>query len=127
MNELVMIDSSCWIEYLRNSDQKIADTVVDLIQNHQACICGIIEMEIVQGIRNKKQAELVSNLFDILKYYTIVREDFINAGKRIIEMKKKGIIVATSDCLIAEICIKNNLKLYTKDKDFNYFQKLKLY
>jgi predicted nucleic acid-binding protein len=127
MSNLVIIDSSCWIKYFRNNDQVVAKNVENLIQEARACLCGIIEMEIIQGIKSKQQNLSIKYVFTALPYFEFQRIDFINSGNTIRELRLNGITVAPSDALIAELCIRNNLSLYTKDNDFNNFPKLKRY
>jgi predicted nucleic acid-binding protein len=124
MAHLIMIDSSCWIKFFRNSDKDVADKVQFLIENDSACICGIIELEIMQGIKSKRQQEEVKQLFSILKYIEFKRRDFINAGSRIRDLRKEGITLAPSDVLIAEVCIRNSITLYSLDKDFDCIKEL---
>ncbi|MCX7735778.1 MAG: PIN domain-containing protein [Candidatus Kapabacteria bacterium] len=127
MNEIVMIDSSCWIKFLRNSDENIADLVQSLIQKDLAAICGITELEVIQGVKSYKQAEMIKDLFSSLIYYEFSREDFINAGNRIRKLRENGITLAISDVLIAELTIRNNLKLLTTDNDFRFIEELVFY
>jgi predicted nucleic acid-binding protein len=118
MNDYVMIDSSCWVEFLRGGNKDIADKVEGLIESDRAAICGIVELEIIQGIRNKNQSVLIRNLFGIIKYYDFERKDFINSGDSIKKLRSEGITIAPSHALIAELCIRNKLSLMTLDKDF---------
>jgi predicted nucleic acid-binding protein len=127
MANLTMIDSSCWIKFFRNSDKDIADKVQLLIENDSACICGIIELEILQGIKSAKQRSQVEESFYYIKYFDFQRRDFINAGNRIRNLRKDGITIAPSDVLIAEICIRNSFNLFTLDNDFQYTVELKKY
>ena len=127
MSDLVMIDTSCWVEFFRNNDNNIADNVQNLIQTDRACLCGIIELEIIQGIRNTQQSSLIKDLFTILPYFDFQRSDFINSGITIRELRATGITVAISDTLIAELCIRNSLFIYSTDKDFNYFPNIQKY
>ena len=124
MANLIMIDSSCWIKFFRNSDKNVADKVQYLIENDNACICGIIELELVQGIKSEKQKRQVEELFSYIKYSDLQRRDFINAGSRIRDLRKKGITLAPSDVLIAELCIRNSITLYSLDKDFDIINEL---
>ncbi len=124
MANLIMIDSSCWIKFFRNSDKDVADKVQLLIENDSACICGIIELEIIQGIKSKRQKEEVEQLFSILKYFDFERRDFINAGSRIRDLRKEGITLTPSDVLIAELCIRNSITFYSLDKEFDCINEL---
>lgn len=127
MNDLVMIDSSCWIKYFRNNDIIVAESVEFLIKSERACICGMIELEIIQGIRNSGQELMISKLFSILPYYEFTRNDFINSGNTIKILRLSGITLAPSDTLIASLCLRNDIMIYSKDSDFNYFPDLKRY
>ena len=127
MNEFVLIDSSCWIKFFRNSDKIIADTVTHLIKSDQACLCGIIELELFQGIKSVQQLKNIQDVFSILTYYHFQREDYIKAGNTIRNLRLNGISVSLSDSLIAELCQRNNLRIFTTDTDFKYFNDLKIY
>ncbi|MBM2815069.1 MAG: hypothetical protein HW421_1831 [Ignavibacteria bacterium] len=126
MSELIMIDSSCWIKYFRNSDIEIADKVESFIKSDRACICGIIELEIVQGIRSIQQSSIIQDVFSVLTYFDFQRPDFIKAGNTISDLRQNGISVALSDSLIAELCKRIELKIFTTDNDFSYFQGLEI-
>jgi len=126
MAKFIMIDSSCWIKFFRNSNIEVADKVQYYIEKDSACICGIVELEIMQGIRSNRQLNLVKDLFSIIKYYDIQRSDFINSGNRIRNLRQEGITLAPSDVIIAEICIRNSLDLFTLDQDFSFIEELSL-
>ncbi len=127
MSELVMIDTSCWIPYFRGTDKKIEDEIVFLLSSDKAAICGIVELEVVQGIKNKKHEYQVRELVSYIKYLPFEREDFVNAGKRMNRLRKKGITLAVSDSLIAEICIRNHIKLLTNDADFKQINEIEFW
>ena len=124
MNDLVMIDTSAWIKYFRNSDSKIADIVQNLIETNKAAICGIIEMEIFNGIKSKSKLNDYKDLFSEIEYFEMAREDFRNAGMRMSRLRENGITVSPTDTIIAELCIRNKLNLLTTDADFNHFKEL---
>lgn len=126
MNNNVLIDSSCWIKFIRNNPVEVADRVEELIENNSASICGIIELEVLSGAHNSKQRDLIVRNFSILNYYNIEREDYISAAKLISDNRKIGTSFSQNDALIAQICIKHNLKLYTLDKDFSRIHGLDL-
>ena len=126
MDSFVMIDSSCWIKFFRNSDKQISDLVQELIESDHAAISGMIELELFQGIKSEKQSFEIKELFSVLKYFDSNREVYINAGIKIREFRKKGISIAPSDAIIAEICLSNNIRLLTTDSDFENFKGLQI-
>lgn len=119
-----LIDSCVWIEYFRSGKGKVFDYIDLLIDKDTIALCGIVEMEIYQGLRKKEKKE-ISNLFSLIPYVDIERKDYIQAGVRMAELRKKGITIPSTDSIIATICERRNLSLLTMDKHFDHFENLK--
>ncbi len=122
----VMIDSSVWIEYFRSGVGKISDNVDYLIDQDRVALCGIVELEIIQGMRQKERARILS-LFDALHYVDAIRTDYKNAGEYIGLLRLKGITVPSTDSIIAALCIRKKLQLFSIDRHFNAFNGLNRY
>lgn len=120
----VLIDSSVWINYFKPGKSIVAETVNTLLDEDRAVLCGMVELEILQGLRNKEH-NLVKDLFSALHYIETTREDFINAGTTLNHLRQKGITIPSSDCLIAAQCIRLHYSLYTLDNDFKHIPSLK--
>ena len=119
----VLVDTSVWVDFFRNSEGVAGDLVDELIAEDRILLCGIVEMEIFQGIR-EKELSYVQSLFEPIRYVETTRDDFICAGKRWDGLRKKGVTIPPTDSLIAEICIRRNLPLLSLDVHFDYFQEL---
>jgi len=122
----VMIDSSVWIEYFRHGEGSISDNVDSLIDQDRVVICGIVEMEIIQGMKPKERTRIIS-LFDALHYVDASRNDYKLAGELLGKLRTKGITIPSTDSLIATISIRNNLELFSTDKHFDVVDGLKKY
>jgi tRNA(fMet)-specific endonuclease VapC len=122
----VVIDSSVWMDYFRPGKNTSADQVNLLLDEGRATLCGMIELEILQGLREKEQT-MVQDLFRVLHFIDSRREDFIAAGLMLNQLRKKGITIPSSDCLIAAQCIREGLPLFTLDNDFKQIPALKKY
>ncbi len=124
----VLIDSSVWINYFRQNKNKstVSKDVNLLLDDDRVVLCGMVELEILQGLRGKEHA-LVRELFGALRFVDTQREDFVSAGLLLNQLRSKGITLPSSDCLIAAQCIRHNLSLYTLDQDFNQIHSLKRY
>jgi len=120
----VLIDTSVWIEYFRSGSGKIYDTVDILLDVDRVILCGIVEMEILQGLRPKERSTL-KELFSAIDYADIIREDYVNAGNILNLLRIKGITIPSSDAIIAALCIRVNCELLTLDKHFDYIEKIK--
>ncbi len=122
--DYVLIDSSVWIEYFRKGEGEIFNLVDRLLDSGQAVLCGIVEMEILAGIR-KNERTMIKDLFSALHYLEFSRKDFSVAGEKLNCLRNKGITVPSTDCLIAALAINRKIAVLTLDKHFNHFKELK--
>jgi hypothetical protein len=122
----ILIDSSVWIDYFRKKNSTVAPFVNLLLDQDRVALCGMVELEILQGLRGKEQ-RLVQDLFQELYFLEAQRDDFVSAGLLLNQLRSKGITIPSSDCLIAAQCIRHGFALYTLDHDFDYIQALKRY
>lgn len=120
----VMLDTTVWIQFLRkNGDQTVAEQVDGLLASDRAVLCGMVELEILQGTRPQERPRL-QELLRAISYAETQREDFIDAGERLGILRKRGITVPPSDGLIAAICIRHKMKLFSTDQHFDHFRDL---
>jgi predicted nucleic acid-binding protein len=120
----VLIDTSAWISALRGSDEEIKHTVDALLGTDQALFCGVVEMELLHGMRPRER-KLLLPLFEALRYVDIDREDWKAAGNMLASMRSRGTAVPASDALIACLCLRHGLELLTKDHHFEKIPGLK--
>ncbi|HHV82890.1 MAG TPA: PIN domain-containing protein [Tepidanaerobacter syntrophicus] len=114
----VLIDTSIWIEYFRGNAQ-IGEAVDLLIDAGSAYITGPIIAELIQGIKNKKQAEELLASLKALPYVDIRKSDWSDIGFFSLELRKKGIAIPFTDAVITCMAIKNHLCIYSLDKHFD--------
>ena len=124
MKDRVLVDTSAWIAYFRQGEGKLCDSIDILLDNNLVVICGIIEMELLQGVRDKER-KLIKDLFSALPYVALQRDDFIRSGERLNSLRIKGITIPSTDALIGILCIRYNLSLLTLDKHFDFLTDIK--
>jgi predicted nucleic acid-binding protein len=132
MTNGTIIDSSVWIEYFNGVINQKTNAADELLFNNEVIILPIILQEILQGMTEV-------NIFDFVKDKLLSLEFLqFNSIKAAIDaaslyrfLRQKGITVRKpNDCLIALICIDNNIPLLENDKDFDNIAKhtsLKIY
>ncbi len=114
----VLIDTSIWIEYFRGNAQ-IGEAVDLLIDAGSAYTTGPIIAELIQGVKNKKQAEELLASLKALPYVDIRKSDWSDIGFFSLELRKKGIVIPFTNTVIACMAIKNHLCVYSLDKHFD--------
>jgi len=122
---VVVIDSCVWIEYFRSGKGKIFDVVDQLIDQNNVSSLGIIELELFQGAFVKER-KILSDLFKELHFLEMRRSDYIEAGKLLFDLRKKGITLPPSDGMIATVCIRSKSQLLTFDNHFKSIEELEL-
>ena len=127
-----IVDTSVWIGYFNAVIDERTNFAADFIENNELYILPVILQEVLQGIRDEKNFFTTKKAFlqhPFVSYNEI--EMAIEAASLFRFLKIKGITIRKpNDCLIAVICIKNNLSLLHNDKDFDNIAKhtsLKIY
>ncbi|HEX9592510.1 MAG TPA: PIN domain-containing protein [bacterium] len=118
MTAEVVVDSSVWIEYFRRGDGPVFDALDTLLDGRRAILCGVVELEIHQGLRTQERA-MVTDLFQALPYFETRRSDFIAAGELLGELRAQGVTIPSSDALVAAICLQRGVALLTLDRHFD--------
>lgn len=119
------MDTSVWVDFLRGEDSSQRRVLHRLIEDEaDISITEIIFTEILQGIKNDREFQAIK---DYLLEFPIYRpkgiETYLHAARIYRDCRKKGKTVRrTVDCIIAAICIENDLTLLHKDSDFDLIQ-----
>lgn len=123
MTNDVLVDTSVWIAYFRKGNSDAALLLDSLIATDQVLLCGVVEMELLRGVRPHEQTDLEQRL-EALRWVEIERQDWQHAGHLMNTLRQHGITVSATDALIASVCLKRNLPLLTLDRDFEAFKGL---
>lgn len=132
----LVVDSSIWIDFFNKRTSTKIEHLKDLLLrirwSSPVIILPVIMQEVLQGIEeNKDYITIEENLrgFDYLHYEPY--KFSIKAADLYRSLRQKGITIRKpNDCLIAAICIDNNIPLLHNDKDFDNIAKhtsLKIY
>ncbi|MEO5888869.1 MAG: PIN domain-containing protein [Ferruginibacter sp.] len=132
----VVVDSSVWIDFFN----KKASPQIEIIKNFiiaepvitSITLLPIVLQEVLQGIQSNKHYEVVKeNLQGFNQFIYDAYAFAINAADLFRYLQKKGITIRkANDCLIASVCIENELTLLHNDRDFDNIAKytsLKIY
>jgi predicted nucleic acid-binding protein len=125
---MYLIDTSIWIDYLRERDNaSIRNFQKILEQKLPFGITSIIYQEILQGAESKQDFNQLVDYFSTQKFFHPADEitSFVEAARLYFDCRKKGITIRSSmDCLIAQIAIENDLILVHNDKDYINLHKI---
>lgn len=119
---MILVDTSVWIDFLRGANTAHRHMLHRLIEDDEdISITGIILTEILQGIKQDKDFRTVREyLLEFPLHEPRGVETYLEAAGIYRECRKKGKTVRkTVDCIIAAVCMENDLVLFHKDADFD--------
>jgi len=117
----VLVDSSVWIDYFRNSDSPLV--LNKLIDEGSLCVNNVIIAELVPFLQERNENELIDILKSIDEVYLSIN------WKEIIDLQVRNLRnnirrVGIPDLIILQNVIQNNLELYTLDNHFSLMNKV---
>ena len=125
--EMVIVDTSCWSEYFNRPESKEARVVKTLLEEDRVMIAGVIIAEILQGAREKKEFQTLKESLITLPFLQETSQSWEDVGKLSFEIRKKGLIIPLTDCLIAVLAKEEDCSVFTLDSHFISLPNIKLY
>ncbi|MDE2058977.1 MAG: PIN domain nuclease [candidate division NC10 bacterium] len=122
---MILVDTSVWVDFLRGEDSSQRRLFHRLIEDEaDISMTEIIFTEILQGIKNDGEFQAIRDyLLEFPLYTPKGIETYLHAARIYRNCRKKVKTVRrTIDCIIAAICIENDLTLLHKDSDFDLIQ-----
>ena len=116
---MILIDTSAWIEFLRDTGSVTCERVEALLETEIAT-CDVVRMELLAGARDELH---LNDLRRLLARATLIATgptDFDDAASLFRLCRRRGKTVRKLiDCLIAAIAIRAGVPLFHMDSDFN--------
>jgi predicted nucleic acid-binding protein len=115
---LILIDTSAWIEFLRNTQSPVCERVDTLLASRIAT-CDAVRMEVLAGARDQEHLEQLRRLLARATLLPIESIDFDTAAAVYRSCRSQGKTVRKLiDCLIAAVAIRANVPVLHMDQDF---------
>jgi predicted nucleic acid-binding protein len=121
---MILVDTSVWIDFFAGRDFPHVQTLDQLIQTDaDLAICGIILTEVLQGIANDKQHQMVKEYLQPLIRLEITETVWLEAADLYRTLRKRGVTIRkTNDCVIAATALHHQACLLHNDRDFDAIQ-----
>jgi len=125
MDTRIIVDTTIWIEFFRNRESDESNHLKDLLRQRRVVMVGIVLSEIVQAVKDPKEAKLVLASFAKLPYSEMTRDRWQQAGEISAFLRKKGTTIPLSDLIIAACALAEGCEIYTLDPHFKRIPGLK--
>ena len=119
-DNLVLVDTSIWIAYLRNTQQRLTDTVDFLLTNGRVASAAIILAELAHGAHTDRETHRMQEYFRPLHWIASMDAHWETAGKLASRLRRNGKSVNLTDCYIAALAASADATIYSLDKHFGW-------
>ena len=122
----VLVDTTIWSLALRRRDLKpqesvLVDELSELVRELRAVLIGPVRQEVLSGIPNPEDFDLVRQHLEAFDDLSIVGDDYVEAARMFNTCRKKGVQGSHIDFLICAVSKRHSTPVFTTDKDFmNY-------
>jgi predicted nucleic acid-binding protein len=115
---LILIDTSAWIEFLRDTGSPVCQRVDDLLATDIAS-CDAIRMEVLAGARDERHLQQLRGLLARTSILPTGPVDYdAAAGLYRACRQRGGTVRKLMDCLIAAVAIRADVPVLHMDADF---------
>jgi len=116
----VLIDTSAWIDFFRETGGAVGDLVAELIRLDRVYLTGPVMAELLHGAKGKREATQLDAVFTTIPILDVSREDWITTGTTLHTLRKKGLSIPLTDVLIASVAQQHKMAVLTLDKHFQH-------
>jgi len=121
---MVLVDTSVWIAFFREKSSTAAKSLDTLLEEGEVCICGLIEAELIPGLRQNDR-ERVRSLLAGVSRIEIPPDIWFNIIKIQEDALAQGLgPFSIPDLLLASLAIRNNFPVFSLDRHFEDLSRL---
>jgi hypothetical protein len=114
-----LVDTSSWVEYLRDRESEAGDVVEVLVLSGEAAWCDITLVELWHGVRGAKEKRELAEMEDEVERVPVDAPVWRLASKLALRCREKGLTVPISDIVTAACAVTHGLELEHCDKHFD--------
>ncbi len=123
----VVIDTSVWSLALRRA-KRINDgaprELAELIQEGRVAMLGPVRQELLSGIKQKAQFELLRERLRAFPDLELDTSDYEAAASAFNRCRERGVQGSNTDFLICAAAIRRDMAIYTTDLDFQHYARV---
>jgi predicted nucleic acid-binding protein len=116
----ILADTSAWIaSFYRKGHDEIKERLTEALERDLLAINGIILCELLQGAKNEIEYKNLRERLQALHYLSAPEVTWEKAARLSFRLRRRGIVVPTTDVVIAQTAIDNHCSLLHYDKHFD--------
>lgn len=123
----IIVDTCIWSLALRRNDPNSHSTTIELrklIEDSRVQMLGPIRQELLSGIPLHSQFLILKKYLAAFPDLPIATEDYELSAEYFNKCRAKGIQGSAIDFFICAVATRNDLPIFTNDKDFNTYARV---
>ena len=123
---MILVDTSVWIEILRDKTGRVTKAFKERIGAEYYGLSRFNQLELLQGARDEKEWELLEDYLSNQYYLEADNHSWREAARIYFELRRKVVTINSPvDCCIAQIAIEHGIILLHRDKDFEKISRIR--
>lgn len=115
---MILIDTSAWVEFLRDTESPVCERV-DALLGARIATCDAVRMEVLAGARDQEHLQQLRRLLARATLLPTESIDFDTAALVYRNCRSQGKTVRKLiDCLIAAVAMRAHVSVLHMDEDF---------
>ncbi len=120
---MILIDTSAWVEFLRDTGSPVC-LLVDELLSDEIVICDAVRMEVLAGARNEIHLRDLRRLLARAVILPTRPTHYEEAASLYRHCRRQGETVRKLiDCLIASVAISEDIPILHRDVDFEVLER----
>jgi predicted nucleic acid-binding protein len=123
----VIIDTSVWSLALRRAkrvNDRPSRELAELIQEGRVVMLGPVRQELLSGIKEKAQFELLREHLRAFPDLELDTSDYEAAASAFNQCRERGVQGSNTDFLICAAAVRREMTILTTDRDFQHFARV---
>lgn len=117
---MILIDTSAWVEFLRDTGSRTCHAVDDLVGSDDIATCDPVAMEVLAGARDERHLTQLRGLLALAVTLPTTPADYDLAASLYRSCRAKGETVRKlMDCLIGSVAMQAGAEVLHADADFS--------
>ena len=120
----VLIDTSVWIEVLRNGgDEALRRAVTLALNENRAAMAAPVWVELYSGVRGKRELDQLTGLRRLCRWLNVDDECWETTAETARTCREKGVAVPLGDVLVFACARRHEVAIMERDKHFDMIAK----
>lgn len=115
-----LVDTSSWVEYLRNREAETGDVVESLVLSGEAAWCDMTLVELWHGVRGAREKRDLKEMEGAIDLVPVDERSWRLASRLALRCREKGLTVPVSDIVIAACAVAHSLELEHCDRHYDH-------